>query len=227
MPASDRSRMIGSIGDITCFSFYATKTITTGEGGMATTDNPDWADKMRMLSLHGISHDAWNRYGAEGSWYYEILSLGYKYNLTDIAASIGLEQLKKCRALAAARRRIAEAYDEGFADLAEIRLPVCRPGIQHAWHLYVIQLELERLTLDRRQFIQALREKNIGTSVHFTPLHLHPFYRRNFGYRPGDFANASSVYERIVSLPIYPNMTPADVDDVIAAVRSIVEAHRR
>jgi dTDP-4-amino-4,6-dideoxygalactose transaminase len=227
LPASDHSRMIGSIGDITCFSFYATKTITTGEGGMATTDNPDWADKMRMLSLHGISHDAWNRYGAEGSWYYEILSLGYKYNLTDIAASLGLEQLKKCRALAAARRRIAEAYDVGFANLAEIRTPVCRSGMQHAWHLYVIQLELERLTLDRRQFIEALREKNIGTSVHFTPLHLHPFYRRNFGYQPGDFANASSVYERIVSLPIYPKMTAADVDDVIAAVRSIVETHRR
>jgi dTDP-4-amino-4,6-dideoxygalactose transaminase len=227
LPASDRSRMIGSIGDITCFSFYATKTITTGEGGMATTDNPDWADTMRMLSLHGINHDAWNRYGAEGSWYYEILSLGYKYNLTDIAASLGLEQLKKCHALAAARRRIAEAYDAGFDDLAEIRTPVCRAGIQHAWHLYVIQLELERLTLDRRQFIQALREKNIGTSVHFTPLHLHPFYRRNFGYRPEDFANASSVYERIVSLPIYPKMTAADVDDVIAAVRSIVETHRR
>jgi dTDP-4-amino-4,6-dideoxygalactose transaminase len=227
LPASDHSRMIGSIGDITCFSFYATKTITTGEGGMATTENPDWANKMRMLSLHGISHDAWNRYGAEGSWYYEILSLGYKYNLTDIAASLGLEQLKKCHALAAGRRRIAEAYDAGFADLAEIRTPMCRPGIQHAWHLYVIQLELERLTLDRRQFIQALREKNIGSSVHFTPLHLHPFYRRNFGYRPEDFANASSVYERIVSLPIYPKMTAADVDYVIAAVRNIVETHRR
>jgi perosamine synthetase len=227
LPASDRSRMIGSIGDITCFSFYATKTLTTGEGGMATTDNSQWAEKMRMLSLHGISHDAWNRYGAEGSWYYEILSLGYKYNLTDIAASLGLAQLKKCHALAAARRRIAEAYNAGFADLAEIRTPVCRHGIQHAWHLYVIQLDLERLTIDRRDFIEALREKNIGTSVHFTPLHLHPFYRRNFGYRPADFANASSVYERIVSLPIYPKMTAADVDDVIAAVRGIVETHRR
>jgi dTDP-4-amino-4,6-dideoxygalactose transaminase len=227
LPASDCSRMIGSIGDITCFSFYATKTITTGEGGMATTDNPDWADKMRMLSLHGISHDAWNRYGAEGSWHYEILSLGYKYNLTDIAASIGLQQIKKCHALAAARRRIAAAYNAGFGDLAEIRTPVCRPGLQHAWHLYVIQLELERLTLDRREFIDALREKNIGTSVHFTPLHLHPFYRRNFGYRPEDFANASKAYERIISLPIYPRMTAADVDDVIDAVRATVERYRR
>jgi len=227
LPATERSRMVGNIGDITCFSFYATKTITTGEGGMATTNNSQWADKMRMLSLHGISHDAWNRYGAEGSWYYEILTVGYKYNLTDIAASLGLEQLKKCHALAAARRRIVEAYNAGFADLAEIRTPVCRKGIQHAWHLYVIQLELERLTIDRRAFVEALREKNIGTSVHFTPLHLHPFYRRNFGYQPADFPNASSVYQRIVSLPIYPTMTAADVDDVIAAVTSTVETHRR
>jgi len=155
------------------------------------------------------------------------LSLGYKYNRTDIAASLGLQQLKKCHALAAARKRIAEAYDAGFADLAEIRTPVCRPGIQHAWHLYVIQLDLEHLALDRRQFIEALRERNIGTSVHFTPLHLHPFYRRNFGYRAEDFANALSAYERIISLPIYPKMTAADVDNVICAVRTIVERYRR
>jgi len=219
--------MIGGIGDITCFSFYATKTITTGEGGMATTDNIEWADKMRMLSLHGISHDAWKRYSAEGSWYYEIMNVGYKYNLTDLAASIGLEQLKKCRGFAAARRRIAEAYNDGFADLAEIRSPVCRPGVQHAWHLYVIQLELERLSIDRREFIEALRQRQIGASVHFIPLHLHPYYRRTFGYQPEDFANATAVYPRIVSLPIYPNMSDDDIDDVITAVRNIVSIHRR
>jgi perosamine synthetase len=219
--------MIGGIGDITCFSFYATKTITTGEGGMATTDNIEWADKMRMLSLHGISHDAWKRYSAEGSWYYEIMNVGYKYNLTDLAASIGLEQLKKCRGFAAARRRIAEAYNDGFADLAEIRTPVCRAGVQHAWHLYVIQLELERLSIDRREFIEALRQRHIGASVHFIPLHLHPYYRRTFGYQPADFANATAVYPRIVSLPIYPNMSDDDIDDVIAAVRNIVSIHSR
>jgi perosamine synthetase len=194
---------------------------------MATTDNPEWADKMRMLSLHGISHDAWNRYGSEGSWYYEILSIGYKYNLTDIAASLGIEQLKKCHALAAARGRIAEAYDIGFADLPEIRTPSRRLGVEHAWHLYVIQLELERLAIDRRQFIEAWREKNIGASVHFMPLHLHPYYQRRFGYRPSDFPHASAVYERIVSLPIYPSMTAGDMNDVIDAVRNIVERHRR
>jgi perosamine synthetase len=227
LPARDNGRMVGSIGDITCFSFYATKTITTGEGGMATTDNPEWAEKMRMLSLHGISHDAWNRYSSEGSWYYEVTEVGYKYNLTDIAASLGLEQLKKCRAFAAARRRIAQAYNAAFADLAEIRTPSCAPGKEHAWHLYVIQLELERLAIDRRGFIEALRQENIGSSVHFIPLHLHPFYRRNFGYRPEDFPVALDAYRRILSLPIYPNMTPTDTEDVIGAVRKIIEGHRR
>jgi perosamine synthetase len=227
LPAWDGARMIGGIGDITCFSFYATKTITTGEGGMATTDNPEWAGKMRMLSLHGISHDAWKRYSSEGSWYYEIINLGYKYNLTDLAASLGLQQLKKCHAFAAARRRIAEAYNDGFADLAEIQTPVCRAGVQHAWHLYVIQIELDRLTIDRREFIEALRQRNIGASVHFIPLHLHPYYRRTFDYRPEDCANAAAVYERIVSLPIYPGMSDDDVADVIVAVRNVVEGHRR
>ena len=227
LPARDHGRMIGSIGDITCFSFYATKTITTGEGGMATTNNPEWAEKMRMLSLHGISHDAWNRYSSEGSWYYEVTHVGYKYNLTDIAASLGIEQLKKCRRFAAARRRIADAYSAAFADLAEIRAPFAEPDKEHAWHLYVIRLELERLTINRREFIEALREMNIGSSVHFIPLHLHPFYRQTFGYQPADFPEAAGAYERIVSLPIYPNMSDADVEDVIGAVRSIVERHRR
>lgn len=227
LPARDHSRMIGSIGDITCFSFYATKTITTGEGGMATTNNPEWAENMRMLSLHGISHDAWNRYSSEGSWYYEVTHVGYKYNLTDIAASLGIEQLKKCRRFAEARRRIADAYSAAFADLAEIGAPFSEPDKEHAWHLYVIRLELERLTINRREFIEALREMNIGSSVHFIPLHLHPFYRQTFGYQPADFPEAAGAYERIVSLPIYPNMSDADVEDVIGAVRSIVERHRR
>ena len=227
LPARDHSRMIGSIGDITCFSFYATKTITTGEGGMATTNNLEWAEKMRVLSLHGISHDAWNRYSSEGSWYYEVTNVGYKYNLTDIAASLGLEQLKKCRSFAAARRRIAGAYSAAFADLGEIRTPVEERNKEHAWHLYVIQLELDRLTINRREFIEALRERNIGSSVHFIPLHLHPFYRQKFGYQATDFPKAAHAYERIISLPIYPNMSDADVSDVIGAVRSIVERHRR
>ncbi|HWP58325.1 MAG TPA: DegT/DnrJ/EryC1/StrS family aminotransferase [Candidatus Acidoferrales bacterium] len=227
LPARHRGRMVGAIGDITCFSFYATKTITTGEGGMATTENADWAQTMRGLSLHGISHDAWNRYSAEGSWYYEVVRPGYKYNLTDLAAGLGVEQLKKCEAFAAARRRIAAAYGDGFSDLAAVRTPACRPGIDHAWHLYVIQLELERLTIGRNEFIEELKRANIGASVHFIPLHRHPYYRDAFGYRPQDFPRASFAYERIVSLPIYPKMTGEDVDDVIAAVRGIAARYRR
>jgi dTDP-4-amino-4,6-dideoxygalactose transaminase len=227
LPASDHTRTIGTIGDITCFSFYATKTITTGEGGMATTENSEWAERMRMMSLHGISHDAWKRYTKEGSWYYEILSPGFKYNLTDIGAAIGIEQLKKCDEFWEARQRIAMIYGKGFADLQEIQLPTYPNDVQHAWHLFVIQLNLERLKINRNQFIEALREKGIGTSVHFIPLHLHPYYRDKFGYKPEDFPNASEAFEHILSLPIYPKMTEAHVRDVIVAVRKLVQQHRR
>jgi dTDP-4-amino-4,6-dideoxygalactose transaminase len=227
LPARYQEKMVGTVGDITCFSFYVTKTITTGEGGMATTSNPQWADHMRVMSLHGISKDAWKRYTNEGSWYYEVHYPGYKYNLTDIAAAIGIEQLKKCNKLWESRRRIAAAYDEGFADLPEIRTPICRPDLQHAWHLYVIQLELERLTINRNQFIETLKQENIGTSVHFIPLHLHPYYQKTFGYTPADFPHASAVFHRIVSLPIFPKMTEADTRHVIRTVRNIVRQCRR
>jgi len=227
LPAKYRGQMIGTLGDITCFSFYATKTITTGEGGMATTNNPEWAARMRMMSLHGISHDAWNRYAKEGSWYYEVLSPGFKYNLTDIGAAIGIEQLKKCDAFAAARNEIASAYNEAFAGVPEIRIPVCEPDLQHAWHLYVIQLQLEHLKITRDEFIEALRERGVGTSVHFIPLHLHPYYRDTFGYAPDDFPNATEAYRHIISLPIYPKMSDADVGHVIEAVREVAQKYRR
>jgi dTDP-4-amino-4,6-dideoxygalactose transaminase len=194
---------------------------------MATTENSEWAKRMRMMSLHGISHDAWKRYTKEGSWYYEILNPGFKYNLTDIAAAIGIEQLKKCDAYCESRKRIALIYDTCFADLPEIQTPVCRPDVEHAWHLYVIQLNLERLRLARNQFIEALRDEGIGTSVHFIPLHLHPYYRDKFGYKPSDFPNASSAFERIVSLPIYPTMTETNTEAVISAVRKIVRENQR
>ncbi len=227
LPASYQGKKVGTIGDITCFSFYATKTITTGEGGMITTENDECAERMQIMSLHGISKDAWKRYTSEGSWYYEILYPGYKYNLTDIAAAIGIEQLRKCDQFWEARRRIATMYDEGFADFPEIQTPVSQPGVQHAWHLYVIQLELERLRISRNEFIEALKKEDIGTSVHFIPLHLHPYYRNTMGYKPQDFPNASAVFERIVSLPIYPKMTEADVQRAIGAVRNIVKEYRR
>jgi perosamine synthetase len=223
LPAKYRGQTVGAIGDITCFSFYATKTITTGEGGMATTDNPEWASRMKMMSLHGISHDAWKRYTKEGAWYYEVVSPGFKYNLTDIGAAIGIEQLKKCDAFNAARNHIANAYNERFSELVEIQTPLCKPDVQHAWHLYVIQLRLERLKITRDQFIEALKERGVGTSVHFIPLHLHPYYRNTFGYAPDDFANATEAYQRIISLPIYPRMTESDIGHVIEAVRDVAQ----
>src|ERR1044071_3817044 len=158
LPAKYRQQSVGSIGDITCFSFYATKTITTGEGGMATTNNPEWAARMRMMSLHGISHDAWKRYAKEGSWYYEVLRPGFKYNLTDISAAIGLEQLKKCDNFAAARGNIAASYSKAFAELEEIFVPSSGAEMQHAWHLFIIQLKPQRLKINRNQFVELLRE---------------------------------------------------------------------
>lgn len=227
LPASYRGKKIGIIGDITCFSFYATKPITTGEGGMLTTQNAEYAERIGIMSLHGISKDAWKRYTSEGSWYYEILYPGYKYNLTDIAAAIGLEQLKKCDQFWESRKRIATIYNYAFADVPEIRTPAYSPSVQHAWHLYVIQLQLERLRIGRSQFIEALKKEGIGTSVHFIPLHLHPFYRDTFGYKPQDFPMASAAFERIISLPIYPRMTEADVETVIAAVKKLAKENSR
>jgi dTDP-4-amino-4,6-dideoxygalactose transaminase len=227
LPTRYQGQMVGTIGDITCFSFYATKTITTGEGGMATTENPEWAERMRIMSLHGISHDAWKRYTAEGTWYYEIMYPGYKYNLTDVAAALGIQQLKKCDQFWELRRRCAAWYNEGFKDVPEVSAPYVAPDVQHAWHLYVIQLNLEQLRISRHEFIELLKKENIGTSVHFIPLHLHPYYRDTFGYRPEDFPAASAVFERIISLPIYPKMTEADVQRVIDTVRALVKQHRR
>jgi dTDP-4-amino-4,6-dideoxygalactose transaminase len=227
LPTRYQGQMVGTIGDITCFSFYATKTITTGEGGMATTENPEWEERMRIMSLHGISRDAWKRYTAEGSWYYEILYPGFKYNLTDIAAAIGIEQLKKCQRFWEARQRCARLYNEGLGDIPGVTIPSVEQGMQHAWHLYIIQLDLEQLRIGRNEFVDLLRQENIGTSVHFIPLHLHPYYRHTFNYRPEHFPQASAAYERIISLPIYPKMTQADIEEVIAAVRHIARDYRR
>ena len=227
LPARYRGKMVGTLGDITCFSFYSTKTITTGEGGMATTENAEWAERMRILSLHGISRDAVNRYTPEGSWYYEICYPGYKYNLTDIAAALGIPQLHKCDRFGAIRQRYATLYNEGFKEIPEITVPYVAEDVEHAWHLYVIQLDLERLRIGRNEMIDLLKKEGIGTSVHFIPLHLHPYYRDNYGYLPKDFPVASSVFQRIISLPIYPKMTEADVQHVIEVVARLIQAHRR
>jgi dTDP-4-amino-4,6-dideoxygalactose transaminase len=225
--AAYRGRRVGTIGDMTAFSFYAIKNLTTAEGGMLTLKDEALAQKARLMALHGMSRDAWKRYTSAGSWYYEIVYPGFKYNMTDIQASLGLVQLTKIEKMQAIRSRYAAMYNEAFASLPEIRVPVVRPEVEHAWHLYVIQIDPQALAIDRAQFIEALRAENIGTSVHFIPVHLHPYYRETFGYQRGDYPIAEAVYDRIISLPLYPKMTEADVQSVIAAVRRVVAHHRK
>lgn len=227
LPARYHGKMIGGISDATCFSFYATKNITTGEGGMITTNNGEWAARMRMMSLHGLSRDAWNRYSAQGSWYYEILSPGFKYNLTDIAAALGLAQLKKCDRFWKGRERYAAMYQEGFQGFPEILCPPAAPHVQHAWHLYVIQLNLELLRIGRDEFIRQLQEAGVGCSVHFIPLHLHPYHRDMGGYRPEDFPVSTRVFKHIVSLPLYSKMSEGEINHVIDTVRDLVKRNRR
>jgi perosamine synthetase len=221
-PAKYHGRMIGGLSDFTCFSFYATKTLTTGEGGMICTNNDGWAERCRIMALHGISKDAWKRYTAEGSWYYEIIAPGYKYNMTDIAAAMGLAQLRKAERMHRRRHQIALRYHEAFGDLPELQTPSIGDDRQHAWHLYMLRLNLEPQQMDRARFIDDLRQRNIGISVHFIPLHLHPYYRETYGFQPEDFPTAYHEYLREISLPIYSRMTDADVQDVIDAVREFV-----
>jgi dTDP-4-amino-4,6-dideoxygalactose transaminase len=227
LPASLAGRPVGAMGCPTAFSFYATKTLTTGEGGMLTTDDDALADRVRLMSLHGISRDAWKRYTAEGNWYYEVVAPGYKYNLTDIAAALGRVQLRRQDSMRAARASIAARYDVAFKDLAEVEPLVTREGVEHAWHLYVLRLRLERLRIERAQFIQELQRRGIGTSVHFIPLHRQPFYADRYGYRPADFPVAETEYPRLVSLPIYSRMSADDVNSVVDAVHDVVDRHRR
>ncbi len=227
LPAKYRGKMVGTLGDITCFSFYATKTMTTGEGGMATTENSEWAERMRILSLHGISRDAVNRYTPEGSWYYEICYPGYKYNLTDIAAALGIPQLHKCDRFGTIRQRYATLYNEGFKEIPEITVPYVAEDMEHAWHLYVIQLDLERLRIGRNEMIDLLKQQGIGTSVHFIPLHLHPYYSNNTTYAQKNFPVANQAFKRIISLPIYPRMTDAEVQRVIEVVTRLIQENRR
>jgi dTDP-4-amino-4,6-dideoxygalactose transaminase len=222
-------RLAGTIGRVGAYSFYATKTITTGEGGMLVTVDEALADRARQMSLHGISRTAWNRYTASGTWFYEIEDAGYKYNMTDVAAALGLVQLDRADELLEARRALARAYSAGIAaaGLADVvELPPDADDGSHAWHLYIIRLVLERLRVDRAAVIEALKDRGIGTSVHFIPLHLHPYYRRR-GFTPEQFPMATSEYERVISLPIWPGMTARDVERVIGALVDVLGPARR
>ncbi|MGD2164530.1 MAG: DegT/DnrJ/EryC1/StrS family aminotransferase [Anaerolineae bacterium] len=222
-----QGRRIGAIGAATVFSFYATKNLTTGEGGMITTDDEEYADRMRIWVLHGISRDAWKRYSAEGSWYYEVTAPGFKYNLTDLQSALGLHQLARIETMTQRRAAIAARYRAGLCDLPEIELPVVRGDIRHAWHLYPIRIRPELLSIDRAVFIERLKDEGIGTSVHFIPLHRQPYYRVRYGLQAADFPVADAAYERLISLPLYTRMTDEDVDDVVEAVRRVVRRNRR
>jgi perosamine synthetase len=218
----------GRLGDAAAFSFYATKTMTTGgEGGMLVSDDDAVAARARRMRLHGINADAWNRYGAGGRWYYEVAEAGYKYNLTDLAAAIGEVQLGRLDELAEARTAIASAYDRAFAECELLEVPPRRATDRHAWHLYVVSLNLDLLRMDRAAVMDSLAAEKVGASVHFIPLHLHPHYQQRYGYRPGDFPVAERVYERSISLPIWPGMTEGQVARVAATLMGILDGARR
>ncbi|MEW6510887.1 MAG: DegT/DnrJ/EryC1/StrS aminotransferase family protein [Bacteroidota bacterium] len=211
----------------TAFSFYATKNMTTGEGGMITTGDEELAVKMRLYALHGMSKDAWKRYTSAGSWFYEVVAPGYKDNMTDIQAAIGIHQLRKLDDFIAVRQRYARIYDEAFASIPEAATPPVRADRNHIYHLYALRLRFDRLAIDRAKFIEELKAQNVGASVHFIPVHLHPYYRDTFGYARGSLPVAERIYDEIVSLPLYPRMSEADIKDVITAVSCIIQSHRR
>jgi len=218
IPSSYKDINIGNLqkSDITCFSFYATKTLSTGEGGMATTNNPDYAKSMKINRLHGISKDAWDRYTTKGSWYYEIVDNGCKYNTTDINASLGLVQLRKQDMLREKRNNIASKYDVAFKDNKNIIIPFVKEDRVTSWHLYVIKID------NRDEVIEKLKENGVGCSVHFIPIHKHPYYKNKYGYKNEDYPIANDVFDKSLSLPIYPDMNDEEVEYVINKVKEIV-----
>jgi perosamine synthetase len=228
-PDADRPWQQRSNGakSVTCYSFYANKTITTGEGGMAVTSNSKLAQRMRLMSLHGLSADAWGRYSTNGSWDYKIVAPGYKYNLTDIAAAIGIHQLGRAEAMRCEREEIARRYCETFAGVDQIELPAVDPNRIQSWHLFAIRLRLKNLTIDRDEFMVELKRAGVGCSVHWRPLHLHPYYQKTFGWRAKDFPVASAEWKRLVSLPIFPGMREDEIEHVIRTVKRICKRHGR
>ena len=214
-------RRVGSIAHMTTFSFHPVKHLTSGEGGMVTTDSPNFADTLRRFRNHGISSEARERQRA-GQWHYEMVSLGFNYRLTDIACALGISQLKKLEANLARRRRIAASYSSAFRNLGGVILPAVRPQVNPAWHLYPLRLDLKALLADRNQIFDALRAENIGVNVHYIPVHLHPYYRERFGFQGGEYPVAEDAYQRLISLPMFHGMSDQDVQDVIRAVVKVI-----
>ena len=225
LPTLSAGKLVGTLdSDITVFSFYANKTMTTGEGGMIVTRHPELAKRMKVMRLHGMSRDAFDRFtSTKPSWYYEIVAPGFKYNLTDIAAALGIHQLKRASGFQARRQQIAQAYHEAFADLPLILPPQAQAGDQHSWHLYVLRLA-EDAPVGRDEFIERMFKQGIGCSVHYVPLHQHPYWRERYGLTAEMFPQAEGVYRRTVSIPIYSMMSDADIDRVIRSVRGILSS---
>lgn len=220
-----KGQKIGNIGDMTCFSFYVTKNLITGEGGMVTVNNKELADKLKIYALHGMDKDAWKRYSDQGYKHYKVIFPGYKYNMMDIQAAIGIQQLKKIKGFSKRREEIWQRYNEAFKDLP-INIPKDPdPDTQHAYHLYTILIDKQKAKVDRDTFQDLLNKENIGTGVHFISLHLHEYYRKRFGYQPNDFPNAAYISERTISLPFSADLSDQDVDDVILAVKKILNAN--
>ncbi len=224
--AEYREHSVGSIADMTVFSFHPVKHVATGEGGMVTTDRADFAEALRRFRNHGISSDARQRQ-SEGQWHYEMVLLGYNYRLTDIACALGLSQLKKLEQNLRRRRQIAARYDEAFGEMETLSTPAVRSDCNPAWHLYPIRLNLEKLTVDRGQVFRALRAENIGVNVHYIPVHLHPYYRERFGNHAGEYPVAEDAYRRLLSLPMFHGMTDEDVADVVRAVSRVLRNYAR
>lgn len=212
---------------VACFSFYANKTITTGEGGMAVTEDSGLADRMRIMSLHGLSRDAWDRYSGKGGWDYRIVAPGFKYNLTDVAAAIGLHQLERAEAMRRARESVARRYRDAFETVKEIEIPPEPQDRILSWHLYPIRLRLDRLSIDRYEFTQALASSGVGCSVHWRPLHLHTYYEETFGWRPADLPSATEAWQRLVSLPIFPGMSEDEIQYVIETIEGLCARHAK
>jgi len=227
LPATYRGKRVGTIGDLTAFSFYATKTITTGEGGMITTNREDWAEQLKILRLHGISKDAWKRYSKEGSWKYDVISNGYKYNTTDLNSSLGIAQLKKANQFWRARKRIVEKYNSAFKGREELILYKIKPDRESAYHLYPLKLNLDALKIDRDRFIEELKQRGVYASVHFIPIYRFSYYRERYGYRPEKYPVSEWIFNRVLSLPLYPSMELYEVEYVIDKVLDIIKKYRR
>lgn len=227
MGAHYDDRSVGSVADATSFSFYVTKGITTGEGGILTSPDADLVERVGVLSLHGMSSGAWNRYSSRGSWFYEVHEPGYKYNMNDMSAALGIHQMEKVDCFRDRREEIARILHQGLGSEEAVTTPPWCDTCRHAWHLYAIQLDPERLNVDRDSFIRALRDEGIGASVHFIPIHYHGYYSHKLDYGRGSFPTTEAFFECAVSLPIYPSMTDADANDVVDAIRKLLVYYRK